>query len=248
MSGGSKPILALVASTAALALAPDAAEAGTVVAASGPSAGTYSVGTQISDTQRITLREGDVITVLDGGRTRVLRGPGTFVLAARTNAGSRNTALAALTSRRPQARIASSRGVPGADGETNPNIWYVDVATPGTICLSDVDRVNLWRADKTGEAVYSIAPAGSPDDAVQVIFADGDGLARWESALQLRDGMTYTIGRAPDDEAVQVTFKFLSDEPDDGEALAQALISNGCEVQLAQIVAAAQDGAQGEES
>lgn len=241
MRRGSKLALALFAATTALALAPRTAEAGTVVAVSGPSAGTYPVGTQISDTQRVTLRQGDVITVLDGGRTRVLRGPGTFVLASRTNAGSRNTALAALTSRRPQARIASSRGVPGADGETNPNIWYVDVATPGTICLSDIDRVNLWRADKSGEAIYSIAPAGSPADAVRVIFADGEGLARWESALQLRDGMTYTIGRAPDDEAVQVTFRFLSDVPDDGEAIAQALISNGCQVQLGQIAAAAMD-------
>lgn len=241
---GSRMALACIAATA-LALVPKAVEAGTVVAASGPSADTYSVGTQIGDTQRVTLRDGDSITVLDGGSTRVLRGPGTFILAER-GASTGNTALAALTSRRStsRARTGATRGLEGAEPVTNPNLWYVDVDTSGTICLANVDRVNLWRANTVDEAVYSIVPAGNPDNAVNATFRAGEMLARWDSALQLREGETYTIGKAPDDEATQVSFRFLQDVPeDDAEAIAQALISNGCTVQLEQIVSAATEEA-----
>jgi len=241
MSVASKFAMAAVASAAALALVPGAAEAGTVISSSGPSASQYPVGMQIGETQRITLREGDVVTVLDGGSTRVLRGPGTMIIAQRAGAGSSNRVLSGLTSRRPQARIASSRGTPGADAQTNPNLWYVDVAQPGTICLSNVDRVNLWRADKEELAQYSIAPAGAPDAAVGITFEAGEGLARWESALQLRDGATYIITQpSTEGDGVLVTFNFLTDVPDDAEGLAQALISSGCTVQLGQMVAAAE--------
>jgi hypothetical protein len=242
MSVGSKLALALVAGAAALALAPQAAEAGTVVASSGPSAGTYPVGAQIGDTQRITLQQGDSITVLDGGSTRVLRGPGTFILATRS-ASAGNTALAALTSRRAgsRARTGAVRGVEGANPTTNPNLWYVDVEASGTVCLSNVDRVNLWRAPSEEEAVYMIAPADDPDNGVTATFAGGEILARWDSALQLRDGATYTIGREGDETPSEVTITILTDVPeDDPEAIAQALISNGCALQLGQIIAAAQ--------
>lgn len=239
---GSKLALALVAGAAALAMVPQTAEAGTVVASSGPSASTYPVGTQIGDTQRITLRQGDALTVLDGGSTRVLRGPGTFILASR-GASAGNAAIAALSSRRAnsRARTGAVRGVEGETPVSNPNLWYVDVAASGTICLSNVDRVNLWRADTAEEAVYTIAPAGNPDNGVTATFPAMEMLARWDSALQLRDGATYTIAMEGDEEPTEVTFNLLTDVPEDNpEAIAQALISNGCTIQLQQIVAEAE--------
>ena len=247
MSLGNKLAIALVAGAAALVLTPEAAEAGTVVASSGPSAGTYPVGSQIGDTQRITLREGDSLTVLDGGSTRVLRGPGTFILAQRS-ASAGNTAVAALTARRggSRARTGAVRGVEGATPATNPNLWYVDVEASGTVCLSNVDRVNLWRAPSDQEAIYMIAPADDPDGGVSATFAANEMLARWDSALQLRNGATYMIGQEGDEEPARVTIKILTDVPeDDPEAIAQALISNGCELQLGQIVAAANSEAGG---
>lgn len=246
MSVGSKLALALVAGAVALAMVPEAAEAGTVVASSGPSAGTYPVGSQIGDTQRITLRQGDSLTVLDGGSTRVLRGPGTFILAQRS-ASAGNTALAALTARRggSRARTGAVRGVEGANPATNPNLWYVDVEASGNVCLSNVDRVNLWRAPSDEDAVYMIAPADDPEGGVTATFAGGEILARWDSALQLRNGATYTIGQEGDEEPAQVTITILSDVPeDDPEAIAQALISSGCTLQLGQIVAAANSEAE----
>jgi hypothetical protein len=241
IGGAGKLTLAMAAGMAALAMAPATAEAGTVVASSGPSAGTYRVGSQISDTQRITLRAGDSVTVLSGGNTRVFRGPGTFIIAQGGAATTGNRAIAALTQPRGgQARVASSRGETTDAPVTNPNIWYVDVAAGGTVCLSNPSRVNLWRADTSGEATFSVAPTGSPDDAVQVHFGASEMLARWDSALQISGGQSYTITSQADGSAVQVTFALLATVPSDAEALSQALIANGCNLQLAQIVTAAE--------
>lgn len=241
MSVGNKLALALVAGVAALAMAPETAEAGTVVASSGPSAGTYPVGSQIGDTQRITLRQGDSITVLDGGSTRVLRGPGTFILATRS-ASAGNTAMAALTARRggSRARTGAVRGVEGATPVSNPNVWYVDVATSGTVCLDSGNSLKLWRSDTSAEATYTISPASMPDDGVMVTFPANEMLALWVSALQLRDGHAYTISDGSEAEPTRITFALLSDAPSDPEMLAQALISRGCTLQLQQMVAAAE--------
>lgn len=241
MSHASKLSLGLIAGAAALAMAPQAAEAGTVVASSGPSAATYPVGAQIGDTQRITLRQGDSLTVLDGGRTRVLEGPGSYILAQRGASTSGNSTLANLTRRqRGQARVASSRGPEGGETATNPNIWYVDVAASGTVCLASTERLNLWRADSSEAAMYSIAPAGAPGDGVTVTFPADEMLARWDSALQLRDGHAYTIASSSDGEATQVTFSLLDEMPEDVEEMAQTFIARGCTIQLGQIVSAAQ--------
>lgn len=241
MSLGNKLGLGMIAGIAAIAMAPQAALAGTVVASSGPSAATYPVGTQIGDTQRITLRSGDSLTILDGGRTRVFEGAGTYILAQRGSATSGNTTLANLTRRqRGQARVASSRGAEGGEEATNPNIWYVDVAASGTVCLASTERLNLWRADNSADATYTIAPASAPDDGVTVTFPEGEMLARWDSALQLRDGHAYTISSDGEGADTQVTFSMLDEMPEDVEQMAQAFIARGCTIQLGQMVAAAQ--------
>ena len=87
-----KPLLmAVVLGGAAVAVvAPDVAKAGTVVASSGPSAGKYPVGKKLKDTDRITLRAGDSVTVLDSRGTRIISGAGTHMVGAR-GASKRST-------------------------------------------------------------------------------------------------------------------------------------------------------------
>src|SRR5262245_8803700 len=90
---------------AALALAvPGAALAGGVVSASGPSAGNFPVGKRIGDTERIVLRAGDTLTVLDGKGTRVLRGAGNYTLSQQAGPSRRST-FAVLTEQRSAARV-----------------------------------------------------------------------------------------------------------------------------------------------
>lgn len=236
MSVAGKSLLSLPLAAALVALAPAIAAAGTVVASSGPSAGTYPVGTQIGDTQSIALREGDSLTVLDNGGTRVLRGPGTFTLS-RQSGQTRNRAFAALTTQRAaaRARTGAVRNTQTGQEVRNPSLWYVNIDAPGTICLADPASVRLWRAETSAETVYSIVPAGDPGAAVRITFPEMEMLAAWDPSLELQEGETYTIGTAPKDEAVQVNFVFLDELPEDPEALAQVLIENGCMGQLEQL-------------
>lgn len=230
-----KTLLALVAGATALAFASPAL-AGTVVASSGPSASTYPVGSQIGDTQRITLREGDTLTVLDNGRTRVLRGPGSFVLASRT-ARRESRTFAALTNRSSagRARTGASRN---ADGVVlNPNLWWVDVSKSGTVCLANPDPIQLWRGDTQEAEVYTVTRAGASEGSVMVDFPVTETLGIWRSALQVREGETYTIRENGSSEAAQVNFVFLQEIPTDSEELALTLIENGCTVQLEQMAA-----------
>lgn len=241
MSMRNKALAGLAAGLAFMTLTPLPALAGTVVAVSGPSAGTYPVGTQIGDTQRITLRDGDTLTVLDDGGTRVLRGPGTFMLA-RAGGQSRNRAFAALTTSRSSTRARTGAVRSAAAEVKNPSLWYVDVKTTGPVCLSSRDQIRFWRGDTQAEAVYSVVPAGHPDEAARITFPESEMLADWDAAVTLREGVPYTIGAAPQDEATQVSFVFIEDAPEDPEGLAQSLIANGCFAQLEQLSAAMREG------
>src|SRR5690606_12885977 len=113
---------------AALALTPGAALAGVVVSVSGPSASSYPVGRKLGDDDRIVLRAGDTLTVLDGSGTRVLRGAGTYSLG-QTSGTKASSTFAILTERR-SARRARTGAVRAGDLDTpvrSPNLWYVDV-------------------------------------------------------------------------------------------------------------------------
>lgn len=231
-------LAAAAAFTAALAMSTQPAMAGTVVAVSGPSASTYPVGAQIGDTQRVTLQQGDSLTVLDGGGTRVLRGPGTFTLA-RQSGRARNSAFSALTRQRSATRARTGAVRTGDDGlpPSNPNLWYVNVASSGKICLPDPTQVRLWRSDTAAETVYTISAVAAPQDAVDVTFRESEMLAGWDARIALNEGLIYSI-ESTDMPASSVNFLFLDNVPGDAEGLAQTLIANGCTNQLELLSAA----------
>lgn len=229
----------LAAAAAALALvAPAAALAGVVVSSSGPSAAQYPVGRQIADNDRIVLRAGDTLTVLQNGGTRVLRGPGTVVLA-QGSAASSNAAFAALTTQRAARRARTGAVRTGATGAvSNPSLWYVDVTKAGTVCLPSPANVRLWRADTQADSTYAIEPEGASEAPIAATFPAGEMLAAWDVAHPPVAGQTYRIGHGSGTNAVDVRFAFLDAVPANAEALAAALIERGCTVQLAQLAAA----------
>jgi len=241
MSLLSKGLTGFVGAATALLLVPQAAEAGTVVASSGPSASTYRVGTQIGNTQRITLRQGDSITVLDNGGTRVLRGPGTFILA-RQGGQTNNRAFTALTTQRSatRARTGAVRNTQSGQEIRNPNLWYVNVAAAGKVCLSDRNLVRLWRADTSTDAFYTISSTTTGNTSVN--FPEKEMLAEWNSEAGLADNTTFSISGPGLDEATRVTLVFLEEVPEDAESVAQALIANECHGQLEQLSAAMAEG------
>lgn len=231
MTWGKRIIAGLALSVASLAVVTVDAQAGVVVSSSGPSARQYPVGKQIDDNERITLREGDTLTVLDNGGTRVFRGAGTYMLA-RGSATSRNRAFAALTTQRSatRARTGAVRSA-GSSTVSNPNLWYVDVSKSGKVCLPSADSVRLWRSDTQAASTYSIDPAGARP-ATSITFPAGEMLAAWDPDNPPSAGTVYRIGHDSQNNPVEVTFEFIDEAPASPEALAAALIAKGCTMQL----------------
>lgn len=236
---GTKGVIA--ASTlmlAGIAVSPSPAMAGVVVSSSGPSAGQFPVGRQLGASDRITLRDGDTVTVLENGGTRVFRGAGVHALGQASSA-SRSRAFASLTTQRSAARARTGAVRTGGTTEvTNPSLWYVDVAAAGTICLPSADNVRLWRADTQAESSYAIAPDGASEATSRVTFPAGEMLARWDQTHPPAAGTSYRIGHGSNTGPVEVRFVFLAETPQEPEALASALIANGCLVQLNQMSSA----------
>jgi hypothetical protein len=225
-------IRAALAAGAAFALVPAAAQAtGVVVATSGPSAAKYPVGKKIADDERIVLAAGDVLTVLDGRGTRILKGVGTYTLSQQAGP-SKTGAFALLTRERAAQRMRTGavRGEP-AGPISRPNLWYVDVGSSGSTCVPEADEIRLWRSTSEGDVTYSIKPVGSGASS-QVEFHDGEMLSPWDGkALPVSDGSTFVISQPGATERT-VTFKVLDTVPDAPDALAEDLISHGCTAQL----------------
>jgi hypothetical protein len=210
-----------------------AAHAGVVVSSSGPSAKTYPVGRKLAETDRIVLQPGDNITVLDQRGTRVLRGAGSYTLAQQSGPSKSGT-FAVLTRQRSAQRMRTGAVRAGDSGGpvSSPNLWYVDVSNSGTVCLPGTEDVRLWRPNAQGGAIYSIKPSGGNSSA-HVSFADGEMLSPWDSAaLPLKDGANFVISHAGAPES-NISFKVLGTVASDAEGLAEELIENGCDAQLA---------------
>src|SRR5687767_1111077 len=139
-----KRLAAMALAAAACILVPAAAWAGVVVSASGPSAGNFPVGKSIGNSERIVLRAGDTLTVLDGNGTRVLRGAGTYTLSQQAGP-SKRTEFASLTQRRTASQVTTGATRTGDLPPRPSSLWYVDVSHPGTVCVTGTDRVRLWR-------------------------------------------------------------------------------------------------------
>ena len=220
----------------AMLAVPGAAAAGVVVKSTGPSAGTYPVGTKVADASTITLRAGDKITVLVNGGTKVMQGPGTFRVgegATRTRARFARLTRQGASNR---ARTGAVRG--GKAGSTAmPNLWLVNVAASGTTCLYDLENVRLWRPGATDGQTYTITQPDS-DMTLDVNFVEKESMRTLDpEGFKLADGSTYTITGPATEEAeaasVDVKIVALTETYRQPDALAAALADNGCFGQLA---------------
>jgi hypothetical protein len=170
--------------------------------------------------------------VLDGDGTRVFRGAGTYTLGQRSGASQRAT-FATLTERRTasQVRTGAIRGEDDDAPLRPPNLWYVDVSRPGTVCVFGAERVRLWRPVKEGEATVTLrANAGGASHSLT--FGDGATLATWDtSAFPIADGASFALS-GPEGAAGTLTIAMLDAPAEEPEALAQQLIDKGCTQQL----------------
>ena len=223
-------MMTLAAAALAAVAVPGAALAGVVVSASGPSAGQFPAGKKIGDSERIVLRAGDSLTVLDGKGTRVLRGAGTYTLAQQAGPSRRST-FAVLTEQRSAARVRTGavRGEDTGAVLSPTNLWYVDISKPGRTRLASTDRVRLWRGSAEGDASYTVRGASGGGQTVE--FSDGEVLAAWDVvALPVTAGSEYRVS-GPDGNGT-MSFVVLPSVPEEPEDLAAELIANGCTRQL----------------
>ena len=214
------------AAVAAL-LAATAASAGAnvlVVRSAGPSAGAYPAGRSLPDNARITLRAGDTLVVLGGSGTRTFRGPGTFSPSAAVQAGPRT--LASNDGRRARIGAVRNAGIV----PRSPTIWHVDVTQSGTICLAGTSNVMLWRPDAGVPTTLTITPPGGGPRTAQ--WPAGQATLAWPSGLPIVNGAAYSFSQPGVAVPVQIIFRTLGTEPTNLQAVAAALIENGCQEQL----------------
>ncbi|MFM7349740.1 MAG: hypothetical protein ACKO01_09660 [Erythrobacter sp.] len=232
----------LMAVGAALAL-PTAAMAGVVVKSTGPSAVKYPVGTKLDDNASISLKAGDVVTVLTSQGTRVIKGAGTFRVGDRPQVAADR--FASLTRKRAATRVRTG-AVRGDNDEavTNPSLWYVDVTRPGTVCLYDLGTVRLWRPAREGVLTYRIGAQGGAAQA-EVTFDDTVTVAALDPArIPIAEGTRYSIVAADGSSKADLEFKLLADDFTAPDALAEALIAKGCTVQLEVLAASLEASAE----
>jgi hypothetical protein len=207
-----------------------------VVKASGPSAKGYPAGRKLPDTGTLTLKTGDVITLLDGRGTRTLRGPGNFGITAAVGAGAdTRTSLASLleTKRVRRARTGAVRGngSEGAPAPRSPNLWYVDLSQSSTACVADPANVRLWRPGIGQAVTVTVAPAKGGAGA-SVSFATGEAVASWPASLPVVDGAAYRLNWAGLARPVDIRFSVMQAASEGLESMAASLIARQCDAQL----------------
>jgi hypothetical protein len=223
-------LTALALAGAALAL-PAAGHAGVVVKSTGPSATRYPVGSKIDDNATITLKAGDVITVLTANGTRVIKGAGTFRVGDRPQVAADR--FASLTRKRAATRVRTGavRGEPEGN-PTNPSLWYVDVTRSGTVCLYDLATVRLWRPGAPDTITYRMFNREN-GTSVDVTFDETVTVAALDPArLPIVEGAPYTITGPDNATSAQVSFVLLQGDFEAPDTLGEALIAKGCTVQL----------------
>lgn len=230
-----KSITALLAAALAASALPASAQS-LIVRASGPSAGQYRAGTRLPDTARLTLKQGDIVTLLDSRGTRTVRGPGIFPVVTTASADTiRPAQLSSLmdTQKTRRARTGAVRG-PGADAKPrNPSIWFADIAQSSDFCVADPAAVQLWRADSNVAASYSVTQGSA---SATISFAAGQPTAPWPVGLPVNDGSNYLLSGGGLSQPVSLRFRLLSQVPEDMDAIAALLIENKCEAQLSLLI------------
>jgi len=222
----------LLAAAALIGSAGTALAQGTVVRAGGPSARAYPVGKSIAPSAKIALVAGDTLTVLDGRGTRTLRGPGSFNVSGAAVAPDKRGTFTSLisTQNRKQSRTGAVRG----DGKParSPNLWYVDVRTPATVCVADPAKIELWRPDMQKAQTLTVRNDASGKTG-SAAWAMGKSSLAWPAAVPFADGASYTLSWSGATAPIQI--RLVAFDPaaaGDPATLAEALHARGCAAQF----------------
>jgi hypothetical protein len=226
----------VIALACALGFAGTAAAQTIVISASGPSARSYPAGKMLAPGSRIVLAAGDTLTLLDNRGTRTLHGP--VKASAEATATTANPSFAALvaTQNRRRARTGAIRG---ASVPPRPsNLWYIDVASEGTVCLPGSSPVELWRPDMEQAASLTVTQESGPSGTVS--FGIGQNAAAWPANVPIAEGRSYVLSGADLARPMHVRFALLPAQPGDPASTYAALATKGCAAQKELLIGALQ--------
>ena len=209
----------------AIALGSTAAVANVVVVKSlGPSSKAYPPGKMLTESAKINLQGGDVVTVLGPSSAQTLRGPGNF--------DAKQVALASAAGQR--GRFGALRA---AEVAHNPSVWDVDVTQSGKVCVTGAKNIQLWRPDSDSSSTVQIRSGDGK--AQELSWAAGKALAAWPAALPMNSGATYDIEWPGSGDKSKLELVVVQNPPPDLMGAAQVLIQNGCQNQLELLVQSA---------
>jgi hypothetical protein len=213
----------MFAATAATALIASQAMADILVMrASGPAAQRYRPGTLLPDVRPIRLGSSDVLELLSDTGTWTWTGPGDFPAATRTVRTSAGIAAPDLR----RTRVGAVRSVGGAT--MRPNVWMVDLAEPGAVCVLSDHAPLLWRT--TSEAAATTTITGPGGNVAAVEWSAGQAAAPWPASIPVVDGAGYRITGAG--ASIDIVVKQVSSPPSSLPAAGMALIERGCQSQI----------------
>lgn len=213
------PLLLFAAASGFAAITGVATAKAIVVRSIGPSAKAYPPGKALPDSAKISLQQGDSVTVVGTNSARTLRGPGTFPAAA---SGAQELAMAA--SRR--SRFGAMRS---GELALNPSPWNLDVTQSGTVCATG-KSLKIWRPEVGEAAKLTITKGSGPPTTVS--WPAGKATVDWPSALPITEGADYRLALAGGAETQSVRFAVLPAIPAEAADTAQALVEHGCQNQL----------------
>lgn len=202
-----------------------------VIKASGPSAKAFTPGKAIADNSTVTLKAGDVVTLLDGQGTRVLKGPGTFSTTASTQTASNLSTVLKNTGTR-QVRTGAVRGAV-SDAPVRPtNVWLIDTTKSGTVCVADTSVASLWTT--TGEKGGSITLTRVSDGkSMSIALLPMQTVKAWPVAdMPISDGAQYRVTREGGEATATIKFATMGPSPQGVENTISGFIRSGCNAQL----------------
>ena len=201
-----------------------------VLRSTGPIAQRIPAGALLPPQRPIRLGAGDVLDLMSETGTWSWRGPGEFPGAA----AAVRTASTIVSPDLRRSRVGAVRSVEGTAG-SRPNIWMIDVAQAGPVCVLNAEPPLLWRKKADREDVTALA--GPDGAAAEIRWAAGQSAAAWPTDVPLVEGASYRLSGPGTAAPVSIVIRGLSDTPSSVPAAGIALIERACGAQMDLLVA-----------
>ena len=131
--------------------------------------------------------------------------------------------------------MRSASGIDKNAGK-NPNMWFVDVTKSANICVANPAAITVWRKDSEAATTVNVSGPGGTTGTIDMAAGKAEG--QWPSSVPVTDGGSYQLSWAGAKSPTALKFLVVSPTAATPDALAQTLISKGCNMQLDMMLAA----------